>query len=320
MPIVRPRISWCYGAAVIQSRQVEAFRAVMLTGAMTAAAERLHVSQPAVSRLIRDLEAELGFPLFHRRGNVVEPTAQAHALQVEVERAFVGLEQIRAFAEGLRTGQGGWLRVAALPAVAAGFLPRFVAGFSRERPQLRLLVDGLPSLEVRSRVAAGQVDVGIVAYPFQDGSLVVTPLEDGTVVALPEGHRLAGRAVVSADDLREERLVLLSRFATGRHPIDVALQSASRRQPVETPLATVACVLVQEGMGVAVVDAFSASEFVGKGLVLRRFEPPWAIGTALVHSGDRALSSAAQEFHDAFRRHARSFLRHAGFLRTDSGT
>jgi len=151
--------------AMIQSRQIEAFRAVMLTGAMTAAAETIHVTQPAVSRLIRDLEAELGLALFQRRGNRVVPTAEAHALLVEVERSFVGLGQIRAFAGDIRSGRGGTLRIAVLPAMAAGFAPRFIADFCRGRPNLKVSIYGLPSATIRDRVTTGELDLGISGFP-----------------------------------------------------------------------------------------------------------------------------------------------------------
>ena len=300
---------------MINSRQIEAFRAVMLTGAMTAAAEIIHVTQPAVSRLIRDLEAELDLVLFHRGGNHVVPTAQAHALLAEVERSFIGLRQIRDFAEDLRTGQGGSLKVAALPALAAGFLPRFVAKFSRGRPRLKIMIDGLPSSMIRDGVAAGQFEIGLTAFPFQHHALAITPVGDGAVVAMPPGHRLAGQPVVRAEDLREENLILLSRFRSGVQPIEVALQSVARRAPIETPLTTIACVLVTEGMGVAIVDPFSASEFIGKGLVVRKFDPSWIIGSALVHSNERALSVIALEFRDAFLAHVRDYLAEAEYLR-----
>jgi DNA-binding transcriptional LysR family regulator len=299
---------------MINDRQIEAFRAVMLTGAMTAAAEIIHVTQPAVSRLIRDLEAELELALFHRRGNLVVPTAQAQALLVEVERSFIGLSQIRAFAKDLRNGQGGSLKVAALPALANGFLPRFVAKFSRERPRLSIMLDGLPSQVIRDRVVSGQLDIGITAFPFHRHSLTITPLGDGAVVAMPSGHRLAGQSSVRPEDLDDENLILLTKFRTGVQPVEVALQSVTRRAPIETPLTTIACVLVTEGMGVAIVDPFGASEFVGKGLVLRPFEPSWIIGSALVHSSDRALSLVAREFRDALLAHVREYLGQANYL------
>jgi DNA-binding transcriptional LysR family regulator len=299
---------------MIQSRQIEAFRAVMLTGAMTAAA--LHVTQPAISRMIRDLEAELGLTLFDRRGNIVTPTAQARALIVEVERSFVGLSHIAAFAHELRSGRGGLLRIAALPAMASGFLPRFVAAFSRERPQLRLMVDGLASSVIRDGVAGGQLDVGICAFPFQRGALTATPFHERAVVAMPENHRLAQRAVVRPVDLRDETVILLTKFREGLHPVEVALQSIRRRSWIDTPLSTIACVLALEGQGVAIVEPFSASDFIGRGLVLRAFEPSLVVGTAIIHSSERPLSLVAREFHDAFLAHTMDFLDRADFLRS----
>lgn len=282
---------------MIQSRQIEAFRAVMLTGAMTTAAETLGVTQPAVSRLIRDFEAELDVALFHRRGNLVVPTAQAFDLLREVERSFVGLQQIKSFASELRAGQGGYLKVAALPAVAAAYLPRFLTKFSRERPNLRVVIDGLPSTVIRERVSVGHFDIGIVAYPFSNGALTITPVGDGAVVAMPVGHRLADATTVRLEDLRDEQVILLSRFTTGVQVIDVALQSLPNRLPIETPLSSIACSLVTEGMGVAIVDVFSTIEFEGRGLVARPFDPGSIIGTAVIHSSERPLSVIAQQFH-----------------------
>ena len=301
--------------AMIQSRQIEAFRAVMLIGTMTGAAEAMGVTQPAVSRLIRDLEAELGLPLFDRRGGLVVPTAAATALMVEVERSFVGLERIAAFAQRLRSGRGGSLRIAALPAMAAGFLPRFIAGYSRERPLVKILVAGLPSNGVRDGVIDGRFDLGLTAYhaqrrgfPYLRQALDVTPLGDGAVVAMPPGHRLAARSILHAEDLRDEPLILLSTQENEPHPIDVALRSVSRRTSIETQLATIACVLVSAGAGLAVVDRFSASEFGDRNLVVRPFEPSGIIGTAIVASRGRALSAIADDFRAAFLEHVRLFL------------
>jgi len=102
--------------ARINSRQVEAFRATMLTGSVTEAAALMTVTQPAVSRLLRDLQALLKMELFERRGTGLVPTAAAMALYTEVERSFVGLERITAAAEEIRGRRTGSLRAtSALP-------------------------------------------------------------------------------------------------------------------------------------------------------------------------------------------------------------
>jgi DNA-binding transcriptional LysR family regulator len=303
-----------YTPAMIQNRQIEAFRAVMMTGAMTTAAEMIQISQPAVSRLVRDLEQQLGLTLFRRRGNLVVPTHEATALLAEVERSFVGLAQISAFADDLRRGRTGSLRVAALPTMAAGFAPRFIAEFCRGLPGLKVSIDGLSSQEVRDRVAAGRYDIGVAAFPFRHGSLAVTPLEDKAVIALPVGHRLAAHRVVRPEDLQQENLILLTRLAGGQHPIAAVLQSARPRQVIETSLSSIACVFVSEGMGIAIVDPFSVSEFVGRNVVARPLEPSFNIGTAIVHSTERPLSMVAEEFRTAFLDHIHRFLQRADYL------
>ncbi|WP_158743467.1 LysR family transcriptional regulator [Acidisphaera sp. L21] len=293
---------------MIQSRQIEAFRAVMRTGAMTAAAESIHVTQPAVSRLIRDLEQDIGFSLFHRRGNMVVPTSEAQALLAEVERSFTGLERIQQFAVDLRTGRGGELKIAGFPAVAFGFLPRFVAQFCKDRPHISVLFETFSSNDVRERVLAGQFEIGVTAFPFQRNSLAATPIYDKAVVVAPAGHRFRTQKAVRIDDLKDEHLILLGRFRNGRHPIEVKLQSVAHRVSVETSMSSVACLLAAEGAGVTVVDPYTASEFADRGLVVRPLVPSLVIGSAIVFARDRELSIAARDFHDSFFSHVADFL------------
>jgi DNA-binding transcriptional LysR family regulator len=177
-------------------------------------------------------------------------------------------------------------------------------------------------------VTTGELDLGISGFPvgpargyswsptdaplrFQRGSLTITPLDDEAVIALPIGHRLAGQRVVRAEDLTDENLM----NKDVRHPINIALQAVRHRQVIDTELSTIACALVSEGTGVAIVDPFSAAEFVGRGLVLRPLEPTFTVGTAIVHSADRTLSLIAQEFLTAFLDHTRQFLARADYLR-----
>src|SRR5258708_24016678 len=122
--------------ARINSWQVEAFRAMMLTGSVTEAAKLMAVTQPAVSRLLRDFQALLKTELFERRGSGLVPTAAATALYMEVERSFVGLERITAAAEEIRSRRTGTLRIAALPALSNGYLPRLAGGIPKDRPNL----------------------------------------------------------------------------------------------------------------------------------------------------------------------------------------
>src|SRR5258708_21111610 len=115
----------------IKIRQVEAFRALMQRHTVTRAAQTLHVSQPAVSRLLADFEAGVGFTLFERQQGRLVPTAEARVLYEEVERAFVGLDRISHAAQPIRAMRLGSFRVPGSPAVALHLRPCRCSGIYR---------------------------------------------------------------------------------------------------------------------------------------------------------------------------------------------
>src|SRR5258707_14525175 len=154
------------GMARINSRQVEAFRAMMLTGSVTEAAKLMAVTQPAVSRLLRDFQALLKMELFEKRGIGLVPTAAATALYMEVERSFVGLERITAAATEIRSRRTGTLRIGALPALSNGYLPRLAGGFLKDRPNLNLSFFGVISPIVVDWVLNNAGDDGFAAVAY----------------------------------------------------------------------------------------------------------------------------------------------------------
>lgn len=285
-----------YEGMAILHRQIEAFRAVMLTGGMTAAAAVMHVTQPAVSRLIRDLELDLKLELFRRRGNQIVPTPEAASLFDEVQRQFFALEQLRDFAAELSGSRSGSLRIAALPAMAMGFLPQCIAAFSKGRPKLAILLDGMPSHMVLERVAGGQFDLGFAAVPAARPSLRVQPVEANAVVVLPAGHLLCEKERIEAKDLTNERMIMLGRGTYLRHNIEKALGGFNAAWTIETPLSAIACAMVREGLGLTIVDPFSAASFDGMGVTVRPFAPPLDVGFALVTPLNRPLPKLAREF------------------------
>ncbi len=287
---------------MLNPRQIEAFRWVMRRGSITAAAQQLAISQPAVSRLVGDLEIRTGLALFERRGNSLTPTPEAEALLAEVERYATGLEAIGRFADELRLGRRSPLRIVALPAMAMGYLPRFVAAFIADRTLANLYLHGMPSHLIVDAVNSGQADIGIAASPPQRPGLRIEPLAARAVLAVPTAHRFARRRSVGVRDLAGERMIRLAEptyFAP--QPIPLAIE-----QQVEivatTPLSGIACSLVAQGAGIALVDPFAVSDFAGRGVVGVRFEPAQPIEVAIVVSEQRRLPTIALTFIDALRR------------------
>jgi DNA-binding transcriptional LysR family regulator len=288
----------------INSRQVEAFRATMLTGSVTEAAGLMAVTQPAVSRLLRDFQALLKMELFERRGTGLVPTAAATALYTEVERSFVGLERITAAAEEIRGRRIGSLRIAALPALSNGYLPRLAGHFLRQRPNLNLAFFGVLSPVVVDWVLNNQCDIGFAEIPIAHSGLPSLRLPAlPRVAVLPTGHHLAAKEVLEPCDFEGETFISLSAGSASRHLIDQAFQRDDVRRVlrVETTLSEIMCGMVSSGLGVAICDPFTAQEFATRGVVVRRFVPRIDFEFSAVFPAQRSPSPVALDLVETMR-------------------
>jgi DNA-binding transcriptional LysR family regulator len=295
--------------ARINLRQVEAFRAVMLSGSVTAAADMMGVTQPAVSRLLRDLQALLRMPLFEKRGTGLVPTAAATALYAEVERSFVGLDRIVEAAEEIRTRRTGMLRIAAMPALSNGIMPRFAGRFVADRPNLDLAFFGIISPLVIDWVLNLQCDIGFAEAAMVHAGLPTIPMPVlPRVAVLPEGHHLCAKTTLRPRDFEGETFVSLTAGNASRHLIDGVFtkDGISRVLRLETPLSEIMCGLVSSGVGVSICDPFTAAEFASRGVVSRPFLPRIDFEFAAVFPPQRSPSAVAQEFVDAFAEEVRA--------------
>ena len=120
-------------------RQVEAFRAIMKHGSASRAAEALGITQPAVSRLVSELEKTIGFSLFSRTRGRLEPTPECRLFYTDVERTFVGLEVLKHSAAQIRERGPGIVRIANMPGIGLPIVSRAVAAFRQETEVLELL-------------------------------------------------------------------------------------------------------------------------------------------------------------------------------------
>jgi DNA-binding transcriptional LysR family regulator len=296
----------------LNPRQIEAFRAVVLTGGVGAAAGLINVTQPAVSRMMRDLQQQLGLTLFERRGTGLVPTSEALSLYAEVERAFVGLERISQMATELRTRRAGFLRIAALPALANGFLPHFAGRFLTERPRLDLVLSGMASHAVLAAVTQGQYDLGFVEAAMESTAVQLEPMPVAPYVAvLPEKHRLARKKRLRPRDFEGENFISLGPSSASRFRVDrvFAEHGVTRVMRIETPLSEIACALAGAGAGVALCEPFTATEYSTRGIVVRPFEPRIDFEFGVVYAAQRTVPPVAREFIDGFRAHVTQFLR-----------
>lgn len=261
---------------LLNPRQLQAFRTVMRVGTVTAAAEQLGRSQPAVSRLIAEFEAEFGMALFERRGRALLPKEAARLLLHEVDRHQASAERLRDAARALREFRAGRLHVAAMPALAVGFLGPVMRRFLAARPDVSVIVDTGSSAEICQAVAARQTDLGLATPPGPLPGIAIAPLPATDVVcACPADHPLARRREVTPADLHGVDFILPGGTSPLRQAIEAmfATQAVRPRIRLEVLYSATALAYVGEGLGVALIDPFAAHQ-PRPGIVLRRFAPP----------------------------------------------
>lgn len=282
----------------MNNRQLEAFRMVMNTGSMSVAAQRLGISQPAVSRLIRDLEQTLAFTLFDRRHNRVYPTSAGTAFAREVERYFIGLDHLTDSAAQIRLMRDESLRIAAPPAVVSAVLAPLSSRFLEQHQNISLSCSAQPSEFILSQVAAGQCDLGVVLLPVeQNGVRIAAEYRLSCQCIAPAGHRFADQKRVSATDLDREPLVHLT---DRQHPVRYAAEQMLRDQLVRpdsrldaSDMMSVAA-LVQAGAGVALADPFTASLL--NVCVVRDFTPQVMVSIAIITSAANTMTSLQAQY------------------------
>jgi len=280
-------------------RQVEIFKAVMDTGTVTGAASRLHISQPAASKLLGQLERDLGFAVFDRVKGRLLPTMEARSLYELVERTWTSMDDLAHFARDLREMKHGHLVIGVMPVLSNRWIPSIVARFLRDRPQVRVSIQTRSSAKVVEWVAAQQVDVGIALLTMDDPAVAQETLMDlEAVCVLPANHRLAAKPVIEPTDLRDEPFVSLSTLDRWRELVDaVFLQAGVRRRlRVDAVLGSVANALVAEGVGVSIVDPLTAGENRDLGNVIRPFRPRIAFEVRLLRPLHRPRSRIADAF------------------------
>jgi DNA-binding transcriptional LysR family regulator len=268
-------------------RQVEVFRAVIEAGTVTAAAARLNVTQPSVSKHLKLLEAAFGVPLFERTGNRLVPTAEARAFHEQIERTYRGLDHLARFADDLRNNRQGEILLAAMPLIAHSWLPDIIASFLAAHGKVSMSLPVRSSRWIAEWVAAGRVDFGIGLSSGDDSGiqrelLMRTPL----VCALPAEHRLTRFSTISPAHLGDETLISLSNFDHWRLAVESVLdgEQVTPCRRVDTFTTYTACDLVTRGVGVAIVDIITALKYAGPAMAWRPFDPDLAFEIFLMRS------------------------------------
>ncbi|MDC7677451.1 LysR substrate-binding domain-containing protein [Asticcacaulis machinosus] len=292
-------------------RQLEIFRAVMMGGSASRAAELLQITQPAVSRAVAELEDNLGFFLFDRVKGRLVPTPEGILFFRDVNDSFIGLDRIRSSAARIRDFGLGTIRIASQAALGSTLVPRAIHAFRQVHPDVAITLQVLSSATVRDYVMYQQFDIGLAAEEV-DLSGVEHRLFGNfrAVCALPPGHVLADKDIIRPEDLDGLPFIALSPEDRLRAQLTTIFDEAGVKPQVvvETPYALTVCALVLAGVGVGIVNLVAAEGFPERGLILKPFEPEIYFRSYLLFRPDTQKAQVVNRFVGALLR-ARSYNR-----------
>lgn len=287
----------------LRDKQVLAFKQVMECGTVSGAARRMLIAQPGVTRLLKQLEHDLGFHLFERvRGRLI-PTPEARLFHREVQRVWTGIDHLRDTARRIREREVGGLRISAMPLLGMTFLPDVLAEFAPAHPDTRIELATFRSEQVVEDVITQRSDLGFAIVADNDDRVNSERFRLDSLCVLPNGHPLTARERIYAEDLQDQALIYFEPQDPLRRALDGLLEGKGiqPRRSIEVSLALQAARLVARGGGIAILDPISARAFGTDSLTLRPFEPNLGEDFALLTPRDQPLSRLARDFVAAFR-------------------
>ena len=280
-------------------RHIEVFHAIMQVGTISGAAQVLHISQPAVTKVLQHAELQLGMPLFERVRGKLYPKPEAHRLFAETEKLHRDLQGIRRLAASLKGRAVETVRLVSTPTIAISVLPQAMSEWRKEFPDTRCELATHHTSEIVNTLRLGEADMalslqdprhpGIIAEPIAQGVMtVIAPAGTwrGDEAGLPlTAPGLTGELIGHADNDPLGEMIVASCEAQGIQP--------NFRTTVQTY--QIARSLVEAGAGVAVVDPFTAALADPAKVQKRQWAPAIPIQLFLLTNSHAPLSHGARQ-------------------------
>jgi LysR family hydrogen peroxide-inducible transcriptional activator len=261
----------------MEIHQLRYFVAVAEEGSFSRAAAKVRVAQPSLSQQIRKLEAEVGQPLFDRLPRSVVLTEAGRCLLEYARQILASIGDARRCVDELKGKIAGDVAVGAIPTIAPYVLPELVVTFQQHYPDVTLhIVEDVTAGIVR-RIEAGELDVALASTCQKSPSLGVEPVGAEPLLALvPEAHSLARQSVITFDDLKSQRFLLLHEMHCLSQQVHHQLESRRLHPEIAlagSQLSTIAN-MVAAGIGVSIVPQMMVRHHATPGCVTLPFAPP----------------------------------------------
>lgn len=279
-------------------KQLQAFVAIATSGSFVEAAEWLHLSQPALSIAIRKLEDGLGGELFSRSSRRVQLTPEGRGFLPIAQRLLRDWHEAMDDLDGLFSKKRGKVTLAALPTMAAGFLPPILAKFRADYPNISINVHDVLGSQVDELVREGRADIGFSVCPPDTSAFHFEPIVDDRFVAVcPLGHPLLCSETVKWEALLDYPVIAISHLSSTRQAIERVMATLDKEMDILCEVSQIATAarLVAAGLGVSVLPSLSFNQVSSEGLGHRLLiEPDVPRTLGIITSTRTALSVAAQ--------------------------
>lgn len=281
-------------------RQLQAFIALFERRSFTRAAAQFHLSQPAFSALISQLESALGLRLFDRNTRHVEPTAEGVEFEHLARRVLAEFDAAIAGMTDRLARTRGRVSIALLPSLAAGWLPSILQSYRREHPGIEIEVADVLSEPCVDRVRSGQADFALAAIRADTSELRAEPFcSDGFHLVCPLGHPLLEVPQLRPRDVATYPFIHMARNSSVRQYLDAAIHPLHMNTLMEVDQLATVVGMVRAGLGVSIVPVLTLFHFDQPGIATRALN--WSglkRKIYLIRRRDRSLSLAAQSLYE----------------------
>jgi DNA-binding transcriptional LysR family regulator len=298
-------------------QNLRAFVAVCQSGSVTAAADLIRRTQPQVSRLVSELEAELGFSLFIREGRRLTPTPRSIRFFDDARRTLTAFDDIGRAATELRAERAAPIRVLAPPHAAHSIIPATIAKLREKHPDLRVQLEILARNSIGAWSAYGPFDIGIAALPFDLPWIRKEPLARTKMVALvPRKHPLANAHRITAADTEKYPFIALQQSTPTRKKMDEAFRRARIKPNIvcETQTVLSAYQMVAHGIGITAVDPILMTAASLADVKTVEWEIPIYLDYCLFRPISKSSSEMGEKFAEALHRLVAEIERTSGFF------
>ena len=295
-------------------RHIEVFHAIMQVGTISGAAQVLHISQPAVTKVLQHAELQLGMPLFERVRGKLYPKPEAHRLFVETEKLHRDLQGIRRLAASLKGRAVETIRLVATPTIAISVLPAAMSAWRRDFPSTRCELATFHTSEIVNALRLGEADLALSLQDPRHPGIVAEPIAEGPMMAIARNGtwNAAERALpFTPDQLTGEWIGHADNDPLGELVVN-ACEEVDVTPVFHTVVQTyqIARSLVEAGAGMAVVDPFTAAS--GSDKIERRvWAPEISVQLFLLTASHSPLSHGARELANCIGAAARACIERA---------